>query len=574
MSIGRGRMPGPQDNNRRELRRPMGGDDELARGMGRMDPFGYNQYGGSGGRYGMPNQFEPPRPAPNADGWSSGEDFVGWNDQGHQFQHQPPQHHHQQHHNNHHRTPAQSRLQYNQQQYQQRQQQQQWGQPPIQQWNIGASEFVPKSNLSVSAEEFVPRTMARNTSQWAYQQQQQQQQQQMSDFSANSYGYQPHMNYPGSNYGNSNDSNTQYESSSSGMPNYGRDGGGGGSATASHYDPSEVLSDAIATIVFMPSKFDRTTYHLAEKFNKTIGDRQSLSDLVTALVEQCLQEDQFLNLAGRMCAYLAKNVSLNFDGVTLKSLLVQKFEDLVSQSSVLLQGNEKRVHCLVTIVSDVYLQLTSADGDQSWKKHDVEVGDCLYKLLTVLFQTGTTSNVKIATQKLKLCGKTVEGEEKYINVEDLSTAEEEKVWAENPAPKMDALITLIEPLASKDTLPEDMRKDVKTILETRKNNRWADAEAENAKAKEAQAQAMQNSAPKKSSAIRIEPDPNDDKTKIKVEKPPANDGELTEEELKFMSEEIGEEEDSELEEPDGMTEDIADAYEQFLAEQSQKNGGS
>jgi hypothetical protein len=27
------------DNNRRELRRPMGGDDELARGMGRMDPF-------------------------------------------------------------------------------------------------------------------------------------------------------------------------------------------------------------------------------------------------------------------------------------------------------------------------------------------------------------------------------------------------------------------------------------------------------------------------------------------------------------------------------------------------------
>ena len=168
--------------------------------------------------------------------------------------------------------------------------------------------------------------MARNTSQWAYQQQQQQhqqqQQQQMSDYSANSYGYQPHMNFPGgSNYGNSNESNAQYDSSS-GMPNYGRGGGGGGGS--SHYDPSEVLSDAIATIVFMPSKFDRTTYHLAEKFNSSIGDRQSLSDLVTAIVEQCLKEDQFLNLAGRMCAYLAKNVSLNFEGVTLKSLLIQK----------------------------------------------------------------------------------------------------------------------------------------------------------------------------------------------------------------------------------------------------------
>ena len=158
---------GPQDNNRRELRRPMGGDEELARGMGRMDPFGYGgQHGG--GRFGMPNQYEPPRPAPNADGWSSGEDFLGWNEsqdprqdprfQQLQQQQQQQQHHQQQqqHHQNNHRTPAQSRLQYNQQQYQQRQQQQHWGQPPPNrhpqhdprhgnpQWNIGASEFVPK----------------------------------------------------------------------------------------------------------------------------------------------------------------------------------------------------------------------------------------------------------------------------------------------------------------------------------------------------------------------------------------------------------------------------------------------
>ena len=78
------------------------------------------------------------------------------------------------------------------------------------------------------------------------------------------------------------------------------------------------------------------------------------------------------------------------------------------------------------------------------------------------------------------------------------------MWADNAAPKMDALVTLVEPLASKDTLPEETRSEIKMILETRKNNRWADAEAENAKAKEAQAQAMQSSAPKKSSAIRIE----------------------------------------------------------------------
>ena len=75
----------PYDNhsNRRELRRPMGGDEDLARGMARMDPFAYGGggNGGTGGRYGMQNQFDPPRPAPNADGWSSGDDYLAWNDQ-------------------------------------------------------------------------------------------------------------------------------------------------------------------------------------------------------------------------------------------------------------------------------------------------------------------------------------------------------------------------------------------------------------------------------------------------------------------------------------------------------------
>ena len=135
----------------------MGGDEELARGIGRMDPFGYGgQYGGGGGggRYGIQNQFEPPRPAPNADGWSSGDDYLTWNDQQQQQQQQQqPQHHHPRddhfgqnsHQHNQYRTPAQSRLHYNQQQYQQqRQQQQQWNMAAQPQWNLGASEFVPK----------------------------------------------------------------------------------------------------------------------------------------------------------------------------------------------------------------------------------------------------------------------------------------------------------------------------------------------------------------------------------------------------------------------------------------------
>lgn len=186
-----------------------------------------------------------------------------------------------------------------------------------------------RSNLSVSAEEFVPRTMARNTSQWAYQQQQQQT---APDYSTQPYGYQPHQEQPqsqGGNYSGYNNRNNhhqqpQQQQQQQYMPAEMSSGPAMSMGGASLYDPVEALSDAIATIVFMPSKFDRTTFHLAEKFNASIHDARSLSDLVDALVEQCLQEDQFHNLAGRMCSYMAQNVKVEFEGASFKSLLIQK----------------------------------------------------------------------------------------------------------------------------------------------------------------------------------------------------------------------------------------------------------
>ena len=85
------------------------------------------------------------------------------------------------------------------------------------------------------------------------------------------------MNYQGGYGGGQN--SQQYEGM--GMP-----GGGGSGSNNSHYDPSEVLSDAIATVVFMPSKFERTTMHLAEKFNTQIEDAAAMSSLVDSLTEQ------------------------------------------------------------------------------------------------------------------------------------------------------------------------------------------------------------------------------------------------------------------------------------------------
>ena len=102
----------------------------------------------------------------------------------------------------------------------------------------------------------------------------------------------------------------------------------------------------------------------------------------------------------------------------------------------------------------------------------------------------------------QLCGKTLEGEEKFSNFADGSQIEEEKAWSETPAPKMDALIALMETASSHSS--EETKKIVKALLDTRTNERWATAEVENKKAREDAAKVLAKPAPRKSAAIRIE----------------------------------------------------------------------
>ena len=224
--------------------------------------YGYGQHRGG--------QMAP-RPAPNADGWSSGENHF-----------------------------SQQQLY----QYQQQQQQQQamgYGghemyqhpPPPVPQmagaagagWNPGASEFVPKSNLSAAAQEFVPRHMPRNTSQWSYQQQQQLYQQQQQQQQQQSY--QPPQPQQPAMHQQQQPARHQNGGYNGGGGRGGRGGGAGGHGghgggynphqQDTMYDPRDALTDAVATLVFMPSKFDRTTMQLAEKINSCTPDLDTLT---------------------------------------------------------------------------------------------------------------------------------------------------------------------------------------------------------------------------------------------------------------------------------------------------------
>ena len=211
-----GQVYAPGGDERRELRRPIVGQpgpnaDDITRGMAKMEPYRDDpgRFGGfagphGGGQPGGQQAMGPPRPAPNADGWSSGENQFGqqqyqnqWNtgagmnpmlQQSMNGAHQ--QFAHQQQHNH-------FASQAGQQHFDGQQNMNAQNNPNAWAFNIGTSEFVPKnSNLSVQAQEFVPRHIPRNTSYWAQQQQQQQQQEMLYQQQQNQFGIDQNSAYP------------------------------------------------------------------------------------------------------------------------------------------------------------------------------------------------------------------------------------------------------------------------------------------------------------------------------------------------------------------------------------------
>lgn len=66
------------------------------------------------------------------------------------------------------------------------------------------------------------------------------------------------------------------------------------------------------------------------------------------------------------------------------------------------------------------------------------------------------------------------------------------------------MFTLVASLQSKSDLSANVQKDLKALVDTRTNDKWASAEADNAKAREESAKSMAKAAPRKSAAIKIE----------------------------------------------------------------------
>jgi len=581
--------------------------DDLSKRMNKMEPYG-NDYGNYG--YGQHRGGQmAPRPAPNADGWSSGENHF-----------------------------SQQQLYQYQQQQQQQQQAMGYGghemyqhpPPPVPQmagaagagWSPGASEFVPKSNLSAAAQGFVLGHMPRNTSQWSYQQQQQlyQQQQQQQQ---QQQSYQPPQPQQPAMHQQQQPARHQNGGYNGGGGRGGRGGGAGGHGghgggynphqQDTVYGPRDALTDAVATLVFMPSKFDRTTMQLAEKINSCTPDLDTLTGLVDILVETCLKEKGFQCLAGKFCDALAASVTVSFDGRTFKDQLMEKYQSVHAEHDQLLSSHANKCRSLLVFATDLYLQMkdlppaaregegaepAAAAAAAAERVRSQLLANLLYQLLMSFLTLGKQDerNLKVVADMLKVSGEALESDEKNassgqcenmervmeavqsISVEDRCSGDTKSLYSRLVAIRQaqwkvedsEKPTTFVIPEAKPTKKGSNAIAIVQPPGEPARNNNKASAAAAAATATTtvtpvAASQDAKNNA-------------------INAAASSAQEGELTEEELRFMAEQMGDDA-SESGGPGGdvglisdagsdMPDEVEAAFQQFLDEQiqQQQNG--
>ena len=83
---------------------------------------------------------------------------------------------------------------------------------------------------------------------------------------------------------------------------------------------------------------------------------------------------------------------------------VFRLNALSSQCENILAANEKRVHSILSLLVDIYLQLVvvSDPAMHKWKTHDGTLGGNVTHILNILFNNGSPGNVQVAAQKLKV----------------------------------------------------------------------------------------------------------------------------------------------------------------------------
>jgi len=341
-----------------------------------------------------------------------------------------------------------------------------------------------------------------------------------------------------------------------------------------NYGINEILSDAVATLMIMPSKFDRTTLQFVEKCNKSISDIKILESLVDNTVQICISEVDFRAISGRFCSFLANNVQVIFEGKTFNSILEEKLQILTSQHKKWLTDDPETFRSILMLFAGMYYWSFTSEGSIT-KLNNSQFGEIVKKVilnsLLLFYHSSLTIGIEdeetlnIVAETLKLIGKSLQDDEVQFYDGSKTTT---FVFAE------------LKKLVKNEEYSKNIRNSFSEILNARNVNWQVKHYKTPSIFNTPNAQSKLHDLPRKySRAIKIVNPTNNNYISAKNLSSRDVDENYTPDELKFMADEMDKQEFvnrygseiSNIEEQDsGMPDDVAEAYEKFCSEQNNK----
>jgi hypothetical protein len=408
--------------------------------------------------------------------------------------------------------------------------------------------------------EYVPPAMARNTSQWA------------------NYTFAQHEQHLQQQQG---------------------DGGGGG-ACQFEVHPMERLTDAVATLIYSPRKFDRIASEQTDTLNASVKDMDTLESVVNTIFNSCMTEKSFRSSGARLFASLSSTVNVNIEGETFRSVLLKKCElEIAGQTD-----DAARNRTLALFLAELFVHLKEAstevasdevaevaiegvtapkDDKKVAPKRVASLADSVVQILTALCNEqnrADAENLRAAAEGIKMSGGALEDEEKLRKPDSATT------------PQLDALMSAAEAASKADSVPADAKEKLSKLADMRKAG-WPEAKED-----EASASAKGNGIDTRNKVVIQTAPPNPKPVLTKPAAAPAgqrtqhapSSSALSEEEIRFMNEHLGGGEacytsddfDPDLEAliasevaaecagDDEMSPEMAAAFEEFMANQGGK----
>lgn len=148
-----------------------------------------------------------------------------------------------------------------------------------------------------------------------------------------------------------------------------------------------------------PGKFDVRVTPLVDTFNLWLGDADTVSFIVNAVVEQSVMEPNFRYNGARLCHFLDSEFPT--EERTFRNSLLNRCREEHMQISKYINSDPGRLHGYILFMAELFMQLECAKGSG---ERIAIMGTALLEALSLLLSHPTSGNIKCVCQVLKLTG--------------------------------------------------------------------------------------------------------------------------------------------------------------------------